>query len=59
MCTLGLTRDLASRSEKGLTTGSSSARPPKCPRVPGPSDVTFTFAGLRSQWTMPFSCASW
>ena len=31
---------------------------PKSSTFTFPSGVTFTFAGLRSRWTMPFSCAS-
>ena len=31
---------------------------PKSSTLTLPSGVTLTFAGLRSRWTMPFSCAS-
>ena len=31
---------------------------PKSSTLTLPSGVSFTFAGLRSRWTMPFSCAA-
>ena len=47
-----------SAEDPALPSPTRALASPKSSTLTWPSGVTFTLAGLRSRWTMPFSCAA-